>query len=72
MDIYTAITRIVAQVLALSHGLLGYIVNLPPNVSGPLDPNATLTGGGAYLAESMTAAALNAANILCDMFEALF
>jgi hypothetical protein len=72
MDIYTATTRIVAEVLALSHGLLGYLVNLPSNASGPLDPNATLTAGGSHLVQHMAAAGVNAANILCDMFEALF
>ncbi len=72
MDIYTATTRIVAEVLALSHGLLNHLVTLPSNASGPLDPDVTLTTGGSQLVQHVAEAAVNTANILCDMFEALF
>jgi hypothetical protein len=72
MDIFTAITSIVAQVLAVSHGLLDYLVTLPSNASGPMDPQAGLTAGGSQLVQHMAEAGVNTANILCDMFEGLF
>ena len=72
MDIYTAMTNIVVEVLAVSRGLLSHLVTLPANTSGPLDPNATLTGAGSSLVQDIATAALNTANILCDTFEALF
>lgn len=72
MDIYEVLTRLMVEVLAVSHGLLSHLVILPANCTGPLDPNATLTDAGTSLTWDMTAAALNAANILCDTFESLF
>jgi hypothetical protein len=48
------------------------LVNLPANVSGPLDPNATLTDPGTQFVEQIAAAATKASDILCDMFGALF
>jgi hypothetical protein len=72
VDIYTAFVRIVAGVLAMSHGFLDHLVTLPSNASGPLDPNAELTAGGNEFVRHLAEVGVNTARILCDMFEALF
>jgi hypothetical protein len=72
MDIYTAIARITVQSLALANGMLGSIVNMPANATGPLDPGITVTNSGLQFVESVAGAAVGAANILCDMFGTLF
>ena len=72
MDIYTAIARITVESLAVANGMLSSLVNMPANTTGPLDPNITLTNSGLQLVERVAGAATGAANILCDMFGALF
>jgi hypothetical protein len=72
MDIYTAITRIIVESLAVANGTLSTLVSLPANASGPLDSNITLTGPGAQFVGDIAVTAIRAGNILCDMFEALF
>jgi hypothetical protein len=72
MDVYTALTWMLAELLAVSHGLLSQFVTLPSNASGPLDPNAWVTAGGAELAQYLAGAGVNTAEIVCDFFEALF
>jgi hypothetical protein len=72
MDIYTAITRIIVESLAVASGTLSTLVTLPANATGPLDSNITLTDPGAQFVKDIAVAAIRAGNILCDMFEALF
>lgn len=72
MDIYTAITRVVVEVLAVSSGTLSHLVTIPPNASGPLDPNITLTSPGVDLVGHLAAMAIKASDIACDTFAALF
>lgn len=72
MDIYTAIVRIVVELLTVSNGILSHMVNLPANASGPLDPDITLTDSGVQLVQNLAITATRASDILCDMFEALF
>lgn len=72
MDIYTAIGRVIIELLAVTNGTLGHLVNLPANASGPLDANASLTDSGTQFVEQIAAAAIKASDILCNIFEALF
>ena len=72
MDIYTAIVRIIVELLAVANGMLSSVVHMPANASGPLDPNITMTSSGLHLVESIAGTAVGAGNILCDMFGALF
>ena len=72
MAIYDAIFNIAAASLTLSNGLLAQWVSIPANASGPLDPNITMTAPGAELVRHVAAAAVNASNILCNVFEVLF
>jgi hypothetical protein len=72
MDIYTAMARLFAESLAIGNGLLAYLVSVPVNATGPLDPNITLTASGAGLVSDLWAAATAATSILNSMFGSLF
>jgi hypothetical protein len=72
MDIYTVTVRLIAESLTVINGTLSHLVNMPANASGPLDPNITMTDSGLLFVQRIAGAAVGAANILCDMFEALF
>ena len=72
MDIYTAVVRLIAGSLAVQDGILNYLVSLPVNATGPLDPNITLSGSGLQFVEDIAVAATRSGDILCDMFQALF
>ena len=72
MDIYTAMARLLAESLAIGNGILAYLVIVPLNATGPLDPNITLTASGASLVGDLWAAATTATSILSSMFGSLF
>lgn len=72
MDIYTAMARLLAESLAMGNGILAYLVSVPQNATGPLDPNITLTASGASLVGDLWAAATTATSILSSMFGSLF
>lgn len=72
MDIYAAMARLIAESLAIGNGILAYLVSIPENATGPLDPNITLTASGAGLAGDLWAAATAATSILSSVFGSLF
>jgi hypothetical protein len=72
MDIYTVIARVTVESLAIANGMLGSIVNMPANATGPLDTNITITSSGLQFVDRIAGAAVGAASIMCDMFGALF
>ncbi len=72
MDIYTAIARLFAESLTIGNGILGHLVSLPVNATGPLDPNITLTSSGADLVSDLWAASTMATSILSSMLGSLF
>ena len=72
MDIYTAIFRLIAESLAIQNGILNHLVSLPSNVTGPLDPNITLTSSGLQFVRDIAVAATRAGDMLCDVFQVLF
>jgi len=72
MDIYTVIVRLAVELLAVENGILNALVSLPTNATGPLDPNATLTGSGLQFVEDIAVAATRAGDMLSDVFRVLF
>ena len=72
MDIYNAIVRILAEVMALSSGMFDRWVYLPVNAQGPLDVNAGLTASGTDLAGYLASAAVGASDIMCVVVDTLF
>jgi len=72
MDIYTVIVRLLAESMAVANGTLANLVNMPANATGALDPAITTTTSGTVFVQQIAGAAIGAANILCDMLEALF
>jgi len=72
MDIYEIIIRISVQMLSLASSMLQNWVTLPANVTGPLDPSATLTDGGTTFIHNMATIALTVTHLLCDIADGLF
>jgi len=72
MDIYTLLTNILAELLALTDRTLDEWVNIPANATGPLDPNVTLTTTGISLVGYIGTLATETANLLCTIARTLF
>jgi len=72
MDIYTLLTYILAELLALTDRTLDEWVNIPSNATGPLDSNVTLTTTGISLVGYIGTLATELANIVCTIVQTLF
>lgn len=59
MSFPSLLIAFLADFLAFADGYLGMWVNMPANVSGPLDPNITLTGPGVELVHQLAQVAIS-------------